>query len=138
MILVPRPFSITQIYDEPYCIPNFHSASIMPILLQWEWCHLPLLQTSSDVASPCFDLTGSVPAVLHMQVLWQRQLRKGPGCSRQRSRGDCRQQGDQVWLRYLVRGDRLFCRGQSGGTAFEGQGGTAHGVTVLPPLTKST
>ena len=28
--------------------------------------------------------------------------------------------GDQVWLRYLVRGDRLFCRGQSGGTAFQG------------------
>ena len=27
-----------------YRIPIFHSASIMPILLQWEWCHLPLLQ----------------------------------------------------------------------------------------------
>jgi len=25
-------------------IPNFHSASITPIFLQWEWCHLPLLQ----------------------------------------------------------------------------------------------
>jgi len=27
-----------------YRIPNFYSAFITPILLQWEWCHLPLLQ----------------------------------------------------------------------------------------------
>ena len=41
----------------------------------------PPAETSADVASSCFDRTGSVQAVLHMQVLWQRQLRKG--CSRQ-------------------------------------------------------
>ena len=37
----------------------------------------PPAETSADVASPCFDRTGSVQAVLHMQVLWQRQLQKG-------------------------------------------------------------
>jgi len=72
---------------------------------------------ADDVASPCFDRTGSVQAVLHMQVLWQRQLRKGR--SRQQV-GPSAEGGDQIWLRYLVRVDQLFCCGQSGGTTFEG------------------
>ena len=109
---------------------KFHSASITPILLQWEWCHLPILQTSADVASPCFDL-----------IIYNRQR---PGCSpyasavtkaiakklQSAARGTVGSRGDQVWLRYLVRGGRLFCRGQStspGGNAFEG--GPVHGVT---------
>ena len=76
----------------------------------------PPAETSADVASPCFDRTGSVQAILHMQVLWQRQLRKG--C--------CRQQGGtsygcDIWSR----GDRLFCRGQPGETTFEGGLSTA-------------
>ena len=63
---------------------------------------------SADVASPCFDLTGSVLAVL-----------------KRCGKGNCEKAavsswGDQVWLRYLVQGDQLFCHGQSGGTAFEG------------------
>ena len=37
----------------------------------------PLGPSAADVTSPCFDLTGRVQAVLHMQVLWQMQLRKG-------------------------------------------------------------
>ena len=41
----------------------------------------PPAETSGDVASSCFVRTGSVQAVLHMQALCQRQLRKG--CSRQ-------------------------------------------------------
>ena len=40
MILVSRHLASYK-YNEPYRI---HSASITPILLQWEWCHLPLLQ----------------------------------------------------------------------------------------------
>ena len=76
----------------------------------------PPAETSADVASPWFDQTGSVQAVLHMQVLWQRQLQKG----RSQQQG-----GDQVWLRYLVREERLFCHGQSGGTTFEGGLSTA-------------
>jgi len=114
MILVPRSFSILQIQRQTCIAFQVHSASITPILLQWEWCHLPLPQTSADVASPCFDLTGSVQAVLHMQVLWQKA-----GCSRQQG-GPSAAGGDQVWLRYLVRGDRLFCRGQSGGPLSRG------------------
>ena len=33
--------------------------------------------------------------------------------------------GDQVWLRYSVWGDHLFCHGWSGGTDFEGGPSTA-------------
>ena len=62
-------------------------------------------ETSADVASPCFDWTGSVQAVLHMQVLWQRPLRKGHS----------RQQG----------GTRYGCDIWSGGTTFEGGLSTA-------------
>ena len=43
--------------------------------------------------------------------------------------------GDQVWLRYLVREDRLFCRGQSGGTAFEG--GLSRAIVVVPWMDSS-
>jgi len=50
-------------------------------------------------------------------VLWQRQLWKGH--SRQQG-GPSAARGDQVWLRYLVRGERLFCRGQSGGPLSRG------------------
>ena len=64
----------------------------------------PPAETSADVASPCFDQTGRVLAVLHTQVLWQRQLRKGR--SRQQG-GLSAARGDQVWLRYLVRGDHF-------------------------------
>ena len=41
MILVPRPFSILQI--QRICI-IFQVFTRHPLLLQWEWCHLPLLQ----------------------------------------------------------------------------------------------
>ena len=34
--------------------------------------------------------------------------------------GTIRGRGDQVWLRYSVRGDHLFYHGRSGGTDFEG------------------
>jgi len=44
MILIPRPFSILQIQRRTCIVFQVHSASITPILLQWEWCHLPLLQ----------------------------------------------------------------------------------------------
>jgi len=40
MILVPRPLASCK-YNKS---ASFHSASITPILLQWEWCHLPVLQ----------------------------------------------------------------------------------------------
>ena len=43
MILVSRHLASYK-YNELYRISNFHSASITLILLQWEWCHLPLLQ----------------------------------------------------------------------------------------------
>ena len=41
----------------------------------------------------CFDQTGGVQGVLHMQALWQRQLRKV--CSRQQG-GPSAAGGDQV------------------------------------------
>ena len=47
----------------------------------------------ADIASPCFDRTGSVQAVLHTQALW---LQSAAG-------------GEQIWLRYLVR-----CHGEFG------------------------
>jgi len=70
----------------------------------------PPAENPADVASPCFDRTGSVPAVLHMQALWQRQLRKGHSW----------QQGGLGMAAIFGPGGRLFCRGQSKGTTFKG------------------
>ena len=87
----------------------------------------PPAETSAEVALPCFDRTGSVPAILHMQALWQRQLRKG--CSRQQgglsaAEDDHRQQ----------RGTRYGCDIWSGGADYSAverfRGGTVHAVTV--------
>ena len=125
MILVPRPLASCK-YNEPVSYSKFSLGVHYADSSSMGVCHLPVLQRLQHVASPCFDWTGSVQAVLHMQVLWQRQLRKGH--SRQQG-GPPATGGDQVWLQYLVRGDRFFCRGQSRGTTFER--GTVHGVTVL-------
>ena len=40
----PLTSGILQIQWTCIVSPTFHSASITLILLQWEWCHLPLLQ----------------------------------------------------------------------------------------------
>ena len=58
----------------------------------------PPAETSADVASSCFDRTGSAQAILHMQALWQRQFWKG--CSRQQG------------------GTRYSCEIWSGGTNY--------------------
>ena len=84
---------------------------------------LPPAKTSADVASSC-DRTGSVQAVLHMQALWQRQLRKrlqsaargtvgsrgGPGIAAKFG------PGGPIILPWAVRGDSF-------------RGWTVHGVT---------
>ena len=81
MILVPRPLASYK-YNETLSYSKFSlgihyaDSSSMGVMSS-----PPPAETSADVASPCFDRTGSVQAVLHMQVLWQRQLQKG--CSRQ-------------------------------------------------------
>ena len=79
-VLIPRPCSIlytNTLYSK--CSIGIHYAdpSSMGVVSS-----SPPVETSADVASPCFDWTGSVQLVLHMQALWQRQLQKG--CSQQR------------------------------------------------------
>ena len=64
MILVPRPLN---------------GSGVIP----------PPAETSADVASPCFDRTGSVQALLHMQALRQRQLQKGCGWQQGGTRYGC-------------------------------------------------
>ena len=83
---------------------------------------LPPAETSADVASSCFDQTGSVQAVLHVQALWQRQLQKG--CSRQQGGpsgpGIAAKfgPGGPIILPWTVQGDHF-------------RGGTVHSVTGL-------
>jgi len=70
----------------------------------------PPAETSADVASPCIDRTGSVQDVLHMQVLWQRQLQKGH--SRQQGGTGMAAifgPGGLIFLPWTVRGDCPRC-----------------------------
>ena len=77
MILVPRPLASYK-YNKPVSYSKYSlgihypDSSSMGVVSS-----PPPAETSADVASFCFDQTGSVQAALHMQVLWQRQLRKG-------------------------------------------------------------
>ena len=107
-----------NLYHIPSFPPGIHYAdpSSMGVVLVLS---LPPAESSADVTSTCTDRTGSVQAVLHTQALWQRQLRTVS------SKGDRRQQGEPGMAVIFGPGDRLFCRGQSGGTAFKGGLSTA-------------
>ena len=104
MILVPRPLASCK-YNEPVSYSKFslgiHYADSSSVGVV---SSPPPAETSADVASSCFDRTGSVQAVLHMQVLWQKQLQK----DHSRQRGDSWQQG----------GTRYGCKIWSGGTDY--------------------
>ena len=118
MILVPRPLASYK-YNETLSYSKFSlgihyaDSSSMGVVSS-----PPPAETSADVASPCFDRTGSVQAVLHMQVLWQRQLQKGHSRQQGGTRYGCDiWSGGPIVLQWTVRGDHF-------------QGGTVHGVTA--------
>ena len=135
MILISRLFSILQIQWTCIIFQVIrHSASIMPILLQMGvvWTPPPA-ESSADVASPCFDRTGSVQPVLHMQVLWQRQLRKGRSWH---SRGDYWQQGGPGMAAIFGPGGPIILLWTVWGDRF--RGGTVHGVTAQNSIVAQT
>jgi len=103
MILIPRLFSILQI--QRTCIVfqvfTWHPC-IMPILLQWEWCHLPLLQRLQQMLPHLVLIEQAVSRLLSICKCC------GKGKAAVGSRGDRRQQG----------GTRYGCDIWSGGTDY--------------------
>ena len=73
-------------------------------------------ETSADVALPCFDRTGSVQAVLHMQVLWQSNCEKAAVGSRGETKYGC-----DIWSG----GTDYSAVDSPGGTTFKGGLSTA-------------
>jgi len=132
MIVVPPksdPPRLSTAESMLYRIPSFHSASFMPILLQWEWCHLPLLQR----------LQLMLPYLVLIEQAVSRLFSICKCCGKGNcektavgSRGDRRQQG---WTRY---GCNIWSRGTDysavdspGGPLSRGdyfRGGTVHGA----------
>ena len=105
MILVPRLFSILQIQRTCIVFQVFTrhplrrfffngSGVISPSCRDFSWCCLTL-----------FWLNGQCPGCSPYASAVAKAIAKRPKSAAGR---------DQVWLRYLVGGDRLFCRGQSG------------------------
>jgi len=125
MILVPTPLSSYK-YNEPVSYSKFSlGVPITPIFLQWEWCHLPLLQR----------LQLMLPQLVLIEQAVSRLFSKCKCCGKGNckkaavgSKGDHWQQG----------GTRYGCDIWSGGTDYSAmdslgdhcRGGTVHGMTV--------
>jgi len=78
MILFPAGPLACYNYNEPapccmYRIPSYADSSSMEVVSS----PLPV-ETSADVASPCFDRTGSVQVVLHMPSAVAKAIVKRP------------------------------------------------------------
>jgi len=85
---------------------RFHLASIMPILLQWEWCHLPLLQRLQQM----------LPHLVLIELAVSRLFSMCKCCGK----GNCEKaavgsRGD-IWQR--GGGTRYSCNIWSGGTDY--------------------
>jgi len=121
MILIPRPFSILQIRRTCIVFQVFTRHPLRRFFFNGSGVISPSCRDFSRCCLTLFWLnrqcSGCSPYASTVALQWQ-------GRSRQQG-GPSAAGGDQVWLQYLVRGDRLFCRGQSRGTAFEGGLSTA-------------
>jgi len=106
-----HPTSTTNLYR----ITSFHSASRTPILLQWEWCHLPLLQRLQQMLP-------------HLVLIEQAVSRLFSICKRcGKGKGRSRQQGGTRYGCDILSGGTYYSAVDSPGDRF--RGGTVHGMT---------